>query len=204
MTDLRAVLRDRWIRSLPEAPGLVDPLLDRWSEPHRRYHTLDHLAAVLQAVDDLAEPCHDRQLVALAAWYHDAVYEIGASNNEAASAELARGELSPYLGQDRATAVGRLVELTADHRVAPGDHDGALLCDADLAVLAGPEPDYRSYSAAVRQEYASVPEAAFRAGRSRVLANLLASGPLFRTGKGAALEAAAEANLRREIAELSS
>lgn len=159
---------------------------------------------MLEAIDDLAESFHDHQLVALAAWYHDAVYVIGAGNNERASAELARRELSPYLKESEVASVARLVELTIDHRVEPGDHDGALLCDADLAVLAGDEADYRCYAAAVREEYASVPDEAFRAGRSRVLAGLLESAPLFRTAKGSALEDSAQANLRRELAELSS
>lgn len=203
MTDVRALLRDRWSATLPAATALVDPLLDRWFEPHRRYHTARHLAAVLQAIDDLAEPFHRRQVVALAAWYHDAVYRTGASDNEAASAELARGELTPYLSPEDVAEVGRLVEVTADHRVAPDDRDGALLCDADLAILASPEPEYRDYAAAVREEYASVPEAAFRAGRSRVLTALLDSAPLFGTEKGSRLEPLAIANLRREIAELS-
>lgn len=203
--DLTARLRAAWRDLCPYHPGLGERLLQRWSEPHRHYHTPTHLAAVLAAVDRLAEPHHDRELVALAAWYHDAVYDLPPDplGNEEASARLAETELAPVLGPQRAGEVARLVRVTSEHRVDAHDHDAALLCDADLAVLAGDPADYRTYAEAVRREYDQVPEADFRAGRARILDALLAE-PLFRTARGRELEPAARRNLAAEIAELRS
>jgi predicted metal-dependent HD superfamily phosphohydrolase len=99
--------------------------------------------------------------------------------------------------------VNRLVLLTAGHVTERRDRDGALLCDADLAVLAGSPADYDAYAAAVRREYAHVPDADFRAGRADVLRRLLALPALYRVPKlRAAWEPAARANLERELAGL--
>lgn len=181
-------------------------LLARWAEPHRHYHTLTHLADVLSILDAEAPAAADAYLTRLAAWYHDAVYDPRAMGdaNERASAALARRALDD-LGLPRATVaeVERLVLLTAGHDPDPGDRNGSLLCDADLAVLAGPPDRYDRYAAAVRREYAHVPEEAFRAGRAAALRHLLDLPALYRVPALAARwERPARANLRRELVAL--
>ncbi|MFE7869353.1 metal-dependent phosphohydrolase [Micromonospora humida] len=206
-------LIDRWVAAALAAGAVDGPaltaagadLLTRWREPHRRYHTAHHLRAVLDVVDRHADLADRPERVALAAWTHDAVYDPRAADaNERASAELA-GTLLTGLGVPAATVaeVRRLVLLTAGHRTAPGDRDGALLCDADLAVLATPPEVYDGYATAIRAEYAHVPEADFRTGRARVLDGLLALPALFRLPPLAARwEEPARANLRRELSGL--
>ncbi len=116
----------------------------------------------------------------LATWYHDAVYDPRAGDNEARSADLARRDLTGLgVGADRVDRVAGLVLATRDHRAA--DPDAAVLVDADLAILAVPAGDYAAYVAAVRAEYGFVPEAAWRAGRAAVLAGFLARPRLFAT-----------------------
>ncbi|GAB4060352.1 HD domain-containing protein [Catellatospora paridis] len=169
-------------------------LINRWSEPQRHYHTVEHLAACLDLVGD--EP-----VVALAVWGHDAVYDPTAADNEERSAVLT-GELLTECGLPVALVeeVTRLVRLTAGHSVSPGDRDGALLADADLAILAAPWPDYVRYVAAVRAEYAHVPDDLWRIGRSTVLQSLLALPTLYHHTP--ALEPSARANLQRELDSL--
>lgn len=181
-------------------------LLRRWSEPHRRYHDTTHLTAVLDVIERCPELAADADRVRLAAWCHDAVYDPRAAGdaNERASAALAAGLLT-RLGVPAPVAadVARLVLLTAGHAAAAGDADGALLCDADLAVLAA-EPDaYATYAAKIRQEYAHVADRDFRAGRAAVLRALLALPALYRTpALAAAWSARARANLEAELAAL--
>ncbi|WP_374201004.1 HD domain-containing protein [Streptomyces bambusae] len=186
-------------------PGpYADRLLAAWAEPQRRYHTTAHLAAVLDHVDTLAAYAADPEAVRLAAWFHDAVYRPDRSENEERSAALAERAL-PELGLDdaRTAEVARLVRLTVTHDPAPGDTDGEVLCDADLAVLAGEPPAYAAYVAAVREEYGFVPEDAFRAGRAAVLRQLLDLPRLFRTPYGSThWEARARNNLATELAGL--
>ncbi|WP_374112384.1 hypothetical protein [Streptomyces sp. CC210A] len=189
----------------PEADRYAHELLRRWAEPQRRYHTTDHLLAVLHRVDELAGHAGDLAAVQLAAWFHDAYYLPDRSTNEERSARLAELAL-PELGVDpsRTAEVARLVRLTVTHDPGPGDLDGEVLCDADLAVLASEPERYAVYAAAVREEYGFVPDDAFRAGRAAVLRQLLDLGRLFRTPYGAERwEGAARRNLRAELARLS-
>jgi predicted metal-dependent HD superfamily phosphohydrolase len=201
--ELRSELLARWNETLPYQEQMAAHLLSRYAEPHRRYHTGHHLARVLWAVDELADD-HDLFLVRLAAWFHDAVYAIPAGQlpNEEASARLALRELSRAgLEQEDLTQVARLVRLTATHTPASRDPEGELLCDADLEILATPPAEYAAYTAAIREEYAAVPEAAFVAGRLEIMAPLV-EGDIFRTTKGRALTEAARVNVTAECAEL--
>jgi predicted metal-dependent HD superfamily phosphohydrolase len=161
------------------------------------------LLDVLTMIDKLADD-HDLFLVQLAAWYHDAVYAIpaGQISNEEASARLALRELSLVgLEQEDLNQVARLVRLTETHQPGPRDPEGELLCDADLAILASDPADYAAYVAAIRAEYARVPEEQFLAGRLAVLTGL-ANREIFRTSKGRQLTDAAYANLETEISAL--
>lgn len=198
-------LAERW--PLEDHHDLRDALLAAWDRPG--YHDLVHLAEVLDRLDVLAEPDaedgaedgagFDRTTVALAAWFHDAVYE-GADDDEEQSARWAERALP----SGHAEEVARLVRMTAHHR--PDDHDaaGRALSDADLAILAAPRERYDAYAAGVRADFAHVAEADFRAGRAAVLAELAARPRLFHTERAQALwEAAARANLERELGELS-
>ena len=201
--ELRNELLARWNATLPNQEQMAADLLSRYAEPHRRYHTGYHLARVLRAVDELADD-HDLFLVRLAAWFHDAVYAIPAGQlpNEEASARLALRELSRAgFEQEDLTQVARLVRLTATHTPGSRDPEGELLCDADLEILAASPADYATYTAAIREEYAAVPEAAFVAGRLEIMSPLI-EGDIFRTTKGRALTEAARVNVTAECAEL--
>ncbi len=177
-----------WTALLHRCGATTDPepygreLLRRWSEPQRRYHSVAHLRAVLGHVDELAGHAADPDTVRLAAWFHDAVYRPDRTENEERSAALAvRALTAAGLPAERVTEVERLVLLTVDHDPAPGDRDGEVLCDADLAVLGGTPEAYAAYAAAVREEYGFVPEPDFRAGRTAVLRHLLALPALYRS-----------------------
>ncbi|WP_223837758.1 hypothetical protein [Streptomyces venezuelae] len=203
-------LADAWHATATEAGARRDPapyaarLLAAWAEPQRRYHTTAHLDAVLRHVDTLADHAADPAAVRLAAWFHDAVYRPDRSENEERSAALAERALPELgIGPDRTAEVARLVRLTVTHHPAPGDTNGEVLCDADLAVLAGGVDAYAAYVAAVREEYRFVPEDAFRTGRAAVLRQLLDLPRLFHTPYGTAhWEGPARRNLAAELATL--
>jgi predicted metal-dependent HD superfamily phosphohydrolase len=178
-------------------------VVEAWSEPHRRYHGLAHLAAVLGVVGELAGAAADADAVRLAAWYHDVVYDPRRDDNEQVSAGRARAGLRGLVAEDRVAEVERLVLLTAGHEPGPGDADGAVLCDADLAVLAGPPDAYAAYASAVREEYAHLPDAVFVPGRIAVLEHLLALPALYRVPAVAAeWTPRARANLTAELSLL--
>ena len=189
-----------------DVAGAGADLLSRWVEPHRHYHDLAHLDSVLNAVDVLSVGAGvpDVDLVRMGAWFHDAVYDPTATDNEARSALLAekvlRGLRVPPM---RIAEVVRLVVLTTTHDPGPDDRDGAVLCDADLAVLAGDELSYASYVDAVREEYGHLDDATFTAGRAAVLRSLLDRPTLFSTDHGRTTwEAAARRNVSAELQRL--
>jgi len=194
-----------WPDLLSEQPQIRERLVTAYDDPARGYHDLRHRREVLQHLDDLVPADHpERDAVVLAAWFHDAVYDA-VGDNEERSARLADAVLTqagvPIPLVDEVT---RLVRLTAGHDPAADDLPGQLLCDADLAILAADRERYDAYVAGVRQEYAEVPDADFRAGRKAVLEDLLAHDTLFHSDAARERwEEKARANVSAEVAALS-
>lgn len=192
-----------------EAVG--ERLLARWSEAGRHYHNLRHLVDVLAHVDELAEEAHEPDIVRLAAWYHGAIFDAAerasfahrGGEDERASAALARLELGE-LGLP-ARAVDRVAELVTAlerHTPRPGDPDCAVLCDADLAMLAAEPQRYRAYLAALRAEYAHIPVEDFVRARIAILKRLQERPRLFASPLGHAWEEAARQNVDAELQRL--
>ena len=212
---IEAQVTEAWlgaVSALGGQPGLAaDGARDlhrRYSEPHRRYHTLEHVRCVLRDAALLAAELglgeRDTALALAAACAHDVVYDARPGDDESASASWARLHLQaaqvPPPATDRVVA---LVLATASHAAAPGDHAAEVLLDADLAILGSAEPDYDRYVRAVRQEYRQVPDDLWRAGRAQVLQALQDRAQLYVTGPARdRWETAARANLARELAAL--
>ena len=189
-------LADRW--PLEDHLDLRDELLAAWDRDG--YHDLLHLTEVLDRLDRLAGAGagFDAVAVALAAWFHDAVYE-GADDDEELSAQWAERALPAAYADE----VARLVRMTLRHRPADDDPAGCALSDADLGILAADPERYDAYVAGVRVDFAHVAEDDFRAGRAAVLRDLASKPHLFHTAQGRALwEARARANLDRELGGL--
>ena len=202
-------LRAAWAAAVgtsPDAEAAFDDVVGRHRQAHRRYHTVRHVTWVVRHVQELAveEPVDDLDAIVVAAFFHDAVYDARATDNEAQSAALARRVLIE-LGWPTARAdnVAQLVQATADHAPS-GSADVNVLVDADLAVLGSDPAAYEAYVTGVRSEYAHVDEAAWRTGRGAVLRGMLERAPLFATATGRRRwEARARANVVAELATLS-
>ena len=203
--ELRKRFAELWARlgGHGDVQPIVDSLLGGWTEPHRRYHGLDHLRDCLARLDESPAVGAERDLAEAALWYHDLVYRPAASDNEARSAELARAALVES-GAPEATAdeVARLVRVT-DHVAPPEDPVGELVCDVDLSVLGRPAGEFDEYERRIREEYRQVPGPSYREGRARLLAKLLSRDPLFRTDYfRRRYEDSARRNLRRSLDSL--
>jgi len=188
----------------PNAATVGDELIASWSEPHRRYHSVVHLRDILSKIDLLADYADNLDAIRLAAWYHDAVYQ-GLADDEELSARRAESELSELgLAPELVAEVARLVRMTAGHSPEPGDRNGEVLSDADLAPLAIPRDRYQANTAIIREEYAHVSDEAFHRGRLRVVVRFLDGSGVFRTEYGRQnWEAIALDNLRAELETLS-
>jgi predicted metal-dependent HD superfamily phosphohydrolase len=156
-------------------------------------------------VERLAALVEDPNAMHLAIWFHDAVYDSRAKDNERRSGELAVDLLGP-IGVPAAT-IERIVSMIwATAHTAEGPpafRDTQVLLDADLAILGASEERYARYAADIRKEYAWVPEATYCAGRAAVLLKFLAAPRIYHTQimfeEG---DARARVNLRTEIASL--
>ena len=168
------------------------------TEPHRHYHTMEHITAVLRHLDELHAATPTARL---AAFFHDAVYQPTRTDNEVQSAELAH-EVLTAVARPEADDVAAIVRATARHELpADGPRETAAFLDADLAILAAKPEVYDTYVTRIRAEYSHMSDSDFRHGRSAVLEGFLARDRLFFTTAGQAkFEILARANLRRELA----
>lgn len=187
----------------PPEPGLHGALLARYDEPHRHYHARAHLEACLGHFDTLAAHAPHPALVEMALWFHDAIYDIGATDNEQRSADWARDALlAAGAAPAVAARVHALVMLTR-HDAPPDDDDARVLLDADLSILGARPEVFEAYEQQIRREFAQVPPDAFRARRRRVLQGFLDRPAIYHTPPfRGAREAQARSNLAGSIARL--
>jgi len=198
-------LVQRLSSSGPPAERVLDELVAAYLEPARQYHTLEHIAQLLRHLDEHGRAVIDRDAVALAIIFHDAVYDPRRQDNEQASAALARTRLTSLAFTDALIGkVERYIEAT-QHASAleVDDPDLALLLDLDLATLAAAPKEYGDYAEAIRREYAHLPDSLYQHGRRQVLAGFLARARIYRTESLYTLwEQRARANIMGEIAGL--
>ena len=177
-----------------------DDLAAAYTAPDRFYHNLTHIEdclGLLAGVDDL--PARDRDILTEAIWWHDVVYDPKRSDNEELSAQQAEQHVAADIRDD----MGRLIRLTRTHHVEPGDRLGAILISIDLSILGAEPSRYDAYAAAIRKEFAHVPDGDYRAGRSAVLRRFAAQPVLFPDPVFATrYDRAARENLDRELASL--
>lgn len=203
--DLFLRWRDLWQRlgARAAAEPFFDELIRRYREPHRAYHTLDHVQDCLQQLDQVRDVTEHADEIELAVWCHDVVYEPHATDNELQSAAWVEKILVEGNVAAAVRARVRDLILATQHRAAPVWPDAALLVDIDLASLGYSPAEFDRYDAAIRQEYDWVPEAAYREARIKVLESFLARSVIYQTAWfHDRYEAQARQNLARAIQNL--
>lgn len=200
-------LRARFGRALQAAGAngdstrTFDGLVARYAQPHRHYHTLTHVDACLAWLDWFCASASRPAEVELALWFHDAVYDPEANDNEHKSAQLAIDELGSLgIAAEIGERIAGHIQATSQHTAAGSD--SALVVDLDLTILGAAPREFASFEDAIRQEYSHVAEPLFRAARKAVLQNFLSRPKIYRDSAiGSELESRARANLKRRISE---
>lgn len=168
-------------------------LVNVYSEPQRAYHTLQHLDECLCVFDEAKAYMLQPDLIQMALWFHDAVYDPKSGENEALSAAMAVEALG---GTSTAHEVARLILLTKSHQPGEGPDD-AWIIDIDLAIFAQSAERVLEYEQQIREEYGWVTEEVYREKRAEVLRGFLAREPIYRTPWARErFEARAKENLR--------
>lgn len=203
-------LSDSWQRawhaltpsSVPDG-ALQAQLIQKYAEPHRHYHTLQHLAECIARLEPALGLCRHPGEVEIALWFHDAIYDLQGSDNEMQSARWAvRALADAGVGADAAERVKNLV-LATRHSALPATDDERLLVDIDLSILGAEPGRFEEYERQVRQEYCHVPAQLFREKRREILAQFLARPHIYGTPSlFNALEARARHNLSRSLERL--
>ncbi|MES2533764.1 MAG: N-methyl-D-aspartate receptor NMDAR2C subunit [Pseudomonadota bacterium] len=185
------------------APALRDQLQASYAEPQRHYHTLQHLGECLAWFErEHTQAAHPAEVL-LALWFHDAIYDVHAHDNEARSADWARDALRA--GGASAEAADRVQSLVmaTRHDALPEGPDAELLIDIDLAILGADAERFDEYERQVGVEYGFVPDAVRRPRRRAILQRFLDRPAIYATpGMHARLEGSARSNLKRSIAAL--
>jgi predicted metal-dependent HD superfamily phosphohydrolase len=193
----------REIGAKDDGLAVYQELVSRYSEPYRHYHNLSHIAECLNEFDTARQLAQQPLALELAIWFHDAIYDTRAANNEEKSAELAQKRIADAKGGGELCAsVFALVMATKTHD--PSLHpDAPLLVDIDLSILGKPEERFWEYESQIRREYDWVPENVFAMKRAEILERFLGRERLYSTKQFFDnYEKQARANIRASIEKL--
>jgi len=172
----------REIGTKDDGLAVYQELVSLYSEPHRQYHNLHHIAQCLSEFDSARHLARHPLAVELAIWFHDAIYDPRASDNEEKSAELAEKRISQAGGDEYLFAsVSSLVLATKPPHGRSAHGDAPLISDVDLSILGKPEARFWEYEAQIRREYDWVPEAIFATKRAEILQQFLARERIYST-----------------------
>jgi predicted metal-dependent HD superfamily phosphohydrolase len=187
----------------PQSEHVYSRLLAAYSEPHRHYHTGQHIDDCLAQLDAAPAISRAPEEVELALWFHDAIYSPMSSRNELRSAEWAQSFLRSFeASDDRCDRIFRFIVATKhEAEFAPGD--GAVVVDIDLSILGRKPEEYDQYEKAIRQEYVWVPWLVYRRRRIEILESFLDRQEIYRTEHfRSRYEQQARDNLERAIEDL--
>ena len=181
-----SVFQESWAQAWAElglAPpsDLFEQLLGAYSEPQRHYHSKQHLAECLSLFGQAQHLAEHPGQVAIALWFHDAIYDVRGKSNEQQSADWALRVLrSANAGTDVQQRVERLIMATR-HDATPTDSDQQLLVDSDLSILGANPERFAEYDRQVRAEYSWVPGFIYNMKRKSVLKAFLARPSIYNT-----------------------
>lgn len=163
-----------------EPQKVFNKLIAAYSEKQRAYHTLQHLYECLVLLDSIRSDLKDAYSVELALWFHDAIYDPQAKDNELKSAELFEKYMAQDLSVEIVEKIKRWIIATQKHE-AMDELDLQFLLDIDLAILAASPERFEEYEKQIQQEYAWVESEIYSIKRKEVLAHFYQTESLYQT-----------------------
>lgn len=185
MQQYLAVLEKSWFElhqhyHFSEPQKIFNKLIAAYSEKQRVYHTVQHLYECLVLLESIRADLNDANAVALALWFHDAVYDPQAKDNELKSAELFEQYMAQDLPVDIVGKIKRWIVATQKH-ASTNELDLQFLLDIDLAILAASPARFADYEQQIQKEYAWVNPEIYSIKRKEVLAYFYQTEPLYQT-----------------------
>jgi len=177
---------------------VYDDMVMRYGESHRKYHTLDHIEAMLEHKHGII-PLDDE--LELAIIFHDVIYDPQSQENERNSADYFLRCFDGFIWGEFSSEVERLILATDHGSQRRGTNREDLLIDIDLSIFSADADSYDLYSKGIREEFKHLSDDEFRIGRARVLKKFL-DKPIYGTRYFRPKEGLAHENLERELASL--
>jgi pantetheine-phosphate adenylyltransferase len=144
-------------------------LLNLYGEKQRHYHNLVHIVHSIREMDNAKNLIKNPDQLEFALWYHDAIYNVHAKDNEEKSAELAEKRLNKAgLRKQFIDDVTNLI-IATKHKEIPQKEDAKYICDIDLANLGKSQKEFDRYGKDIRHEYKDIPEEQFKLGNAKIL-----------------------------------
>ena len=174
----------------------------QYTQASRHYHTLAHVANLLDQIKRSQYSKTEKQLLAHAALFHDVIYVSSAKDNEYQSAQFTATWLEK-LGIDKPhqQAITQLIIATATH--TSDDPLTQVFLDMDLSILGASQGVYQQYCNAIRKEYKNIPWLLYKRGRKRFLQDTLKRTHIFLTKEYQDLyEKQARMNIQEEVNSL--
>lgn len=162
------------------AESVFTALEAHYAEPQRHYHSAQHIERCLATMDSASSQLGPNDAVEMGLWFHDAIYEIGAKDNEEQSAEWFRDVCGDSLDPEFTETVYRLIMATI-HNSLPDPFDERYIVDVDLSGFGLPWDEFLQDSRAVRAELTHLDDDAFNRSHSVFMEKLLNRPTIFGT-----------------------
>jgi pantetheine-phosphate adenylyltransferase len=152
--------------------GIAPSVLENYNQPHRYYHNLNHITAVLEHIAQKGELASD--VLFLAAVFHDIIYNPRAIDNEEQSALYFR---EVYKGNEEiARKVEAIILDTKSHTASSPESE--IFQQADLAVFDKPFDALIEYENQIFKEFQFADWKLYQTERVKVLQTFNANGKL--------------------------
>ncbi len=205
MTNLTTLLYPIFIQALEKhsdqktdyIQSVFHSICQRYSEPHRYYHTLEHIMEMLNMINFFQPTKH----LVLSCFFHDLIYDPMSSTNEEDSADHCKQFLHALSFEP--TDIEHCVQLilsTKKHVPFNSSIESHIFLDSDLSILGAEPKRYDQYASQIRKEYSHVEGLLYKKERIKILEKFLERKNIYYTAAMQEnLEAKARENIQREI-----
>jgi len=158
----------------------INEIEKRYSEEHRHYHTLEHINFLIEKIyekyknGNLTE--NDKDILIVAAIFHDIIYEIDKPDNEEQSAELLqnRTKFIDEFQQNDIQKIYNIIIDTKDHNTE--DRLSMIFCDLDMYSISNSTfAELLKYERQIYLEYQKFGFSTYKKYRVKFLHNMLSN-----------------------------
>lgn len=173
-----------WQRNLlagaaDDSGEIFQRLIGGYREPHRYYHSLDHIEHCLGMFEQCKYLTTDTDALEIALWFHDVILESGRSDDEARSAELYLELSDGAQPEPMRQLINRLIMATRHDGSELEDADSFYMVDIDLSSFGLPWEAFLRDSLNLRRENPHVSDEDYHLNQTGFQRSLLARPRFF-------------------------